>query len=192
LPVWVEASGRDKWASFVKEEFDLPAHSDRSNWYDTFRYSVDLKPLVFRRLVQLFPDYAGSLALRPERLVRITFSHQLTVNDQISGLFRNIGPGPALNLVHGIAPQGSTKWNFGGGVREGDPVASGINGYFLYRVANVPFLNLFCEYENRFGDGYRVEVPVTFDNGTAIVGKERFLIRHGGRSNPDWIAASKS
>ncbi len=104
---WVEEvdqGKRDKWLDFVMGVSKLPRHAKWSNWYDSFTDVVDLKELVHKRLGDSFPQQAIGFALAPDRMVRMTFVlGKGAVQNSIYGHFLNVGVGPGLNVIHGIA-----------------------------------------------------------------------------------------
>jgi len=184
---WVEPKHRDLWVAFLAKQFSLPQHASRSNWIDQFKNSVDLKITVLQRLVQRFPEYAGTLAMRGDRLVRMVFTFGGGSGDMtdVSGTFQNIGVGPALNIRHGVR-HGDTVFvaNPVGGV----PELGSVGGRYSFKNQSLQHFALFCEYENRFGDGYRVEVPVgpLFNPKVGNPPEEWLLVRAGSRAAPKW------
>jgi hypothetical protein len=197
---WVEennSANRERWTRFVTELFSLPGHADTSNWYDTFKNSVDLKALALRRLIDQFPEYRGSLAMRPDRHVRLTFISRSCSWDAVLGCFRNVGVGPALNIRHGIAMGGNTemigniemrKFNVGG-LSERDSITTGRHDYFEYSLPRGELLQgmmLFCEYSNRFGDKYRVTVPLNGSADSPEVGPESVYVWSEIGGNLTW------
>lgn len=188
---WIEAQNRDLWRAFLMRQFSIPQHANRSNWYDQFKTSVDLKQTVLHRLIQNFPEYAGSLAMRGDRLVRMVFIYNrstITAGANviaIEGAFENIGIGPALNIRHGLR-HGDIVLHEDrqGGISECRNIAVryGRDGQPLEHFA------LYCEYENRFGDGYRIEVPIgpACDPKLGNPREERLLVRVGTKTEPKW------
>jgi hypothetical protein len=75
-----------------------------------------------------------------------------------------------------------------GGLRDGENVdLSGATPYWTFAPAagiDVRERMVCCEYENRFGDVYRVEVPLRRTSTHADHGPERFLV---GIGNGDWL-----
>ncbi len=184
---WVEPhnpSSRTAWAGFMKEISALPPHKGWSNWFDLFKTSIDLKPLVRKRLSDYFPGQLGTVALDPDHIVRVTFIRDAPGTAEAKGSFRNIGPGPALNISHGsqVGAKEITR-AYHGGLREGeDLVEHGQPCRYALPQPNDPKEEriIFCEYENRFGDGYRIEVPLySKPNHTLQFSTERFLVRTG-------------
>jgi len=186
---WVEPAreeARSKWLEFVKWASELPKHENWSNWYDQFKTVLDLKPLVRKRLTDHFPKQLGALALDPERVLRLAFIRGATGAGNVRGHFRNIGPGPAYNVRHG-SRVGAAEVGpaYQGGLAEGDDMLDNLQEP-LY-VTSAPGAAardariVFCEYENRFGDGYRVEIPLAMPvaNRAWQFGADRFFVRVG-------------
>ena len=166
---WVEpddTAHREHWLSFVKEICKHDPEKERSNWRDLFEFSLDLRPLVLKRLLDHFPAHLGAVAMLPDRLVRLHFVFRKGAKDgKVWGHFRNVGVGPALNLLHGyrIGPQDSFVRSRGA-LGEKESILAEDNKDFCYEMPlgeNIAPV-LFCEYDNRFGDRYRVEVPMFF------------------------------
>jgi len=189
---------RAKWLAFMKEIAALPRHTGWSNWCDPFKVSCDLKPLVRKRLGDYFPTQLGTLAIHPDRVLRLSFVRGGTAPTQIRGAFNNIGLGPAYNLRHGSYLDSK---EFGialrGGLGEGKQLSDPGQVDCLYPAEppggaqldpNAPRC-VFCEYENRFGDAYRVEVPLHKPNPTGNwqAGSERFFVR---LSDGTWLKVS--
>jgi len=162
---WVEETNeeqRRRWFEFVKTISQLPKHENWSNWYDPFKDVVDLKQLVYKRLVDRFPQKAASLALSPDRFVRITFvpGRGGEENVTVHGHFQNVGVGPALNLVHGVgwtSLDNPREPYLRGGLPDGQSILTHDGHDYSYSAAGNPSPVVFCEYENRFRDKYRVE-----------------------------------
>jgi Domain of unknown function (DUF4062) len=185
---WVETrdpDNRRSWFQFVQEVSALPQTHSMSNWCDMFSSSVDLRSLVLKRLCDHFPEHIGIKALLPERLVRLSFvftrcdvSAQRTAT--VFGHFRNVGVGPALNIYHGYKIEGRddfvrTRGALGEKENITDPPH---NQDFAYRMASDKAPVMFCEYSNRFGDRYRVELALAWSgdaSGYEISGEERFF-----------------
>lgn len=185
---WVEKDSelakRQKWKAFVESLSKHCVHHGNSNWMDQFRTSIDLKAIVLKRLTDYFPQHRGSLAMHPSRLVRLTFRFDRGLpNGEVKGAFYNVGQGPALNLIHGwIVRSGERKrdWRACGALREGDAITLRGHEHFDYHTPRDLDVGpvLFCEYENRFGDRYRVEVPLAWDLSDqryTVLGEENFL-----------------
>jgi hypothetical protein len=161
---WVEPDDPDhrrKWVDFVTEISAIPATKGISNWRDTFSASTDLKGLILKRLADHFPEHRGVIAMRPDRLVRLSFFYHTSVSGDIRGRFRNVGIGPALNITHGVRVAGDTvKTMHVGALGEKEDILTSTGGEYRYEVGSRrDSVFLFCEYDNRFGDRYRVEVP---------------------------------
>ena len=194
---WTEpddAAVRAKWLAFMKEVAALPRHPGWSNWCDSFKTSCDLKPIVRKRLGDYFPLQAGTMALQPDRVLRLSFARGATAPTQTRGSFQNVGLGPAYNLRHGSKlGDGEHGVALRGGLGEGQTLRDVGHEDCLY-LAEPPGPPLpeatprcvFCEYENRFGDAYRVEVPLSKPNtrGNWQPGAERFFVRTG---SGEWL-----
>jgi hypothetical protein len=189
----VEADARRRWYEFVTEVKQFPSHRSESSWYDPFKTSVDLKGLVLKRLSDQFPNYRASLALKPDRLVRLYFVYKRTHSDtnnciNIEGGFRNIGVGPALKIRHG--------WCRGNQEEEVRHVAALPVLDYLTRSGTPEvcyrgepgITSLFCEYCNIHNDLYRVEVPAQWlDLGFRISEEDRFFVGHRDGENVKWV-----
>lgn len=185
---WVEPENdnqRQLWFRFVQSVSQLPKHENWSNWYDSFKDVVELKSLVLKRLLDQFPKQTIALALSPDRLVRLTFlpgKGGSTVST-IYGTFRNVGVGPAVNLVYGWAKSSlgnSEEKDRRGGLAEKESLSDLEHGvpYTVPRPAKEAVV--FCDYQNRFGDCYRVEQTFAkqSDNDSfEASGGERLFVR---------------
>lgn len=184
-PTWVKGTPEQiqKWTDFVEYAVRLPEHADRSNWCDRFRAVSDLKPIVMKRLVEQFPSQAASLAMEPTRLVRLHFKvGEPAAPGRIEGWFENVGTGPALNLTHGIAQHSHfppVQEFHQGGLAEGKRIELWDGAAHSYHIDNGPSAVVFCEYENRFRDRYRVEAhfkAISKGRPFEASGRERFLV----------------
>jgi hypothetical protein len=151
----------------MEEVAGLPRHAGMSNWYDPFKDVTDLKPVVLRRLFDHFPDRQALLALRPERFVRVVFEVNYPVGRGISGYVRNLGRDVALRLRMGLSAEGrEVKIGTLPGltVQETypDPGTDKMGILFQYPLSeNLPDKTvLYCEYQNVYGDRFRLEVPL--------------------------------
>jgi hypothetical protein len=144
----------------------------------------------------MFPDYAGSLAMAPDRLVRLTFEiHTLSIQ-VITGAFKNLGIGPAFNLKHGLGsglpgdhldhlPTPALT----AGLREGELLTRLGGPHFFYVIRNTVngnAIKLYCQYENRFGDHYRVEIPFSIFSTVEQASEEELWIATGDHKTPIW------
>lgn len=191
---WVEPRNPDarrKWFDFVAEASKLPKTHSLSNWCDTFSSSVDLKSLVLKRLCDHFPQHIGAKSLMPDRLVRLSYVHSritpTTVGGpvQVFGHFRNVGVGPALDIRHGYAffddrDGGAWKqgrvWSYGA-LAEKEDICQPPSPNFEYVIPPNIAPKLFCEYSNRFGDRYRVEMLLRWGvDGYELSGPEQFVV----------------
>lgn len=178
---WVEKKnddGKRRWFGFVDEVASLPKTHSLSNWCDTFRSSVDLKPLVLKRLLDHFPDHIGAKAMLPDRLVRLHFVHETSeLSGKVYGHFRNVGVGPALDIYHGYRIGNRAKLVCSrGALGEKENIKMPNNMQFCYELPPEKAPALFCEYSNRFGDRYRVEVILAWEkDGYMVSGDEKFF-----------------
>lgn len=192
---WVEPGAGDQsierrrlWTDFMDQLAKLPGHAPGSNWCDVFRDATELAPMVVKRLIHKFPEYAGTLAMRHDRMVRMTYMYATHCNSWVGGKFRNLGLGSALEIRHGvcagIAHAPGTKDLAAkalGGLLEGELTRSDVHPE-VYDLRAWPdqALKLFCEYRNRFGDRYRIEVPIRWRrDGYFIDSPEELYVRHG-------------
>jgi hypothetical protein len=196
VPKWVEQGKPDnfaRWCKFLEYVADLPEHGSRSNWYDRFQTVVELKPVLIKRLAEQFPHRLASRALDPNRIVRLTFEARLfhMSTPQVSGMFVNVGVGPALNIEYGTRFQVfETPIGTRGGLQEGENLLNGLGELITFRLSpktssQFP-TNIYCNYQNRFGDRYRIERDVgprpvetktaPKDNTIELLGVERFYV----------------
>lgn len=189
VPRWVDKDSSIEIAKLVKEQRDYAraASSNQSNWFDQFKNVVDLKPIVLKRLLDEFPEQVGAFARKPDRLVRLYFEWRgNNVSGPVGGTFRNAGNGPALNVRSGWNVHGADNdWHGQGGLMAGDEIGSHSNDSKRASYACPPNVNdlfLFCEYENTFGDKYRVEAPLVWrSSGYLVQGAERFKVLVGDK-----------
>lgn len=178
-------------ADLIKSQRDLALAvvQNRSNWFDQFKASTDLKPLVLKRLLDEFPGHVGAFARKPERIVRLYFKHTGSNHTgPVSGTFINAGNGPALDVTCGWNMGGTDyRWQTQGGVLVGGEIAGRDPGGLTFQCPQSGDLFLYCEYENASGDRYRVEAPLRWTNtGYKREGAERFFVRVG----TGWLSAS--
>jgi len=194
---WVEERNPDRcilWFSFVDKLFTLPEHAARSNWYDSFSTSVDLKPLVLKRLADLFPGHAGVVAADPDRVVRLTYRHSdYTLSPDmlyfvLDGAIENLGVGPAYMVRAGVAQGDNASLAVTvPGVPEGSPRTA------VIKVPIAPDYQgqaIVLEYRNRFNDWYRTVIPFTLDERgkpTLVKSGTLLLARTGPESDPQWV-----
>lgn len=169
---WVEPNNeqaRDRWRGFVQQIAALPMSNDYSNWLDQFSTAVDLCDKVESRLVAAFPQHATSRALAPERFVRLTFVP--TTFDgfygDVSGHFRNDTEVLALDVVSGWRLENEDQVVIAQGAlapgRQLVVQGQQNHSYSVPRVPSTSYRSLYCEYENIYGDRYRVEVALGVD-----------------------------
>jgi len=196
---WVEPSddaNRRRWFEFVKEIHSDAPNLGRSNWRDTFATSADLCERVTHRLERAFPQQAAKLALRPDRLVRVTFTEVKSETNWAHYVLRNVGSGPAMQIRHGVTvtptvPLHILRERRLGGLSEGQ-AANNNNAYPVNEYETGQALNacrLVCSYENRFGDNYLVESPLIDYRMPDRVPCENFYVRVGN-SPGEWIRIS--
>jgi hypothetical protein len=152
--------------------------NEGSPWIHTFRTSVDLKPMVLKRVTEILPEYSIWRALLPDHILRISFTLiGGAVNagrGTVIGVFRNIGPGPAFNIEHGV--QSGTSQCMGG-LAQGESIVEHKGSEFTYHFTGEAPGAVYCSYENRFRDKYRVEYPLEPQNRRLVAqGREKFLI----------------
>jgi hypothetical protein len=114
-------------------------------------------------------------------LVRISFRTGRRHVGQIEGSFENVGVGPALNLRHGVCDSTGAPIfeNYLGGLTEGGTIKTWDNQPLIYPSKDNPKPVAFCEYENRFGDRYRVELGFGHkerDSALDPTGHDRFFV----------------
>jgi nucleoside 2-deoxyribosyltransferase len=164
-PDWIDRGMKNELASLIKEQEDLmlAVGQKRSNWFDPFKNSVDLKPLVLKRLLDEFPHHVGAFARQPDRMVRLYYKH-IGSNPQgpITGTFVNAGNGPAINVSCGWHSNGAdTPWQTQGAVPVGGELAGTTAGAAVtFMCAPMANFALYCEYETASGDRFRVVAPM--------------------------------
>lgn len=208
---WIEKDDEDrrkKWLQLAKQIAKLVPKQEWSNWVTQFRSIVDLKTLVFRRLVATFPRQSIAASLLPDRLVRLHFvpslSGSFTESSGVTGSFRNSCVLPAFDLVHGTKADGREPTFVGnsGVLGAGESLTSTQEKWSTYPVTfrnGVTQNTLFCEYWNTFNDRYRVAIEVRlevddFGGGASskrvILGKERFFVGMPDNSN-EWVEVGR-
>jgi hypothetical protein len=191
---WVEKESpenRDKWFKMMEAVSRLPKHDNWSNWCDQFQSITDLKGIVLKRLSDRFPGQAVSLALRPDRVVRLAFrllgSNE---NGTIRGYFFNVGVGPAVDLAHGIRDLHKfVRQCSDGGLGVNEHLVRETDGtYYDDRwTLSFPYW-AYCSYSNVYGDRFRVEAELEHDKGSIAVYKgERFFVGRAGASEEELI-----
>jgi hypothetical protein len=192
-PKWVYADDRTGITSLFERIAGHPDHRGKSNWWDSFRSVIDLAPLVRDRIVRKFPSYAGSLAMAPDRLLRLAFNctdyaRGPNGGNFVKGVLMNVGNGPAFRIFHGWGngsegqPMGSERFRYHiGGISQGGALQ------IDYPIHGTP-AKLFCEYENRFRDRYRIEllVRIPTQGGPMCFGDDEFYIAQGDAALPRW------
>ena len=183
-------------------------HASMSNWCDNFKNIVDLKGLVLKRLTEQFPGFRASLALHPDRVVRMALREWYLKEPNGIGdwlrAFTNVGVGPAFNLEYGyvLADGGQIVVGSLGGLAEKNSMPEGgsrtlfnigywgpVNG----KIEADSVSGLYCEYENRFGDRYRVVAPMTTGSRPGVLQRksnEEFYIAKDGIGTPkaqEWV-----
>jgi hypothetical protein len=191
-PKWIDKKAKDQVTDLIKAQRNLAQAitEKRSNWFDQFKASIDLKPLVLKRLLNEFPAHVGAFARKPDRIVRLFFRFTSTnPRGSVSGTFVNAGNGPALDIACGWSTgDQDLAWHTQGAVPVGAEVGSRDHGTTLTFTCppSKDDLYLYCEYENASGDRYRVEAPLRWTNtGYKREGAERFLVRVGKQ----WLPA---
>lgn len=183
---------RELWVGFVEEVASYPKHQNWSNWCDQYTTSVDLKPLVLKRLFDKFPKQATIQAIQPDRLVRLAFSflgnHQSGI---IRGYFQNVGVGPALDIVHGFRKDDAfTPLHRHGGLAVGAKLCESDQGlnYHTDDGQRNHRRFLYCSYKNAHGDLFRVETPVLWKGQMPTTpGPDRFFVGKVGIPELEWV-----
>ena len=178
-PNWVEKveGKKKKWFEMVEECASLPQHESVSNWCDQFQASVDLKQLVLKRLLDCFPTYTGATAMLPDHLVRIHFVLKKSdLDGNVVGHFRNVGLGPAMDIYHGYRIEDRACFvETQGALGESENITLPEENDYCYQMPKAGAPVLFCEYSNRFGDRYRVEVFLAWSAEGYITTDEKFF-----------------
>jgi hypothetical protein len=126
----------------------------------------------------------------------MTFTLFGTEQAAIRGSFRNLGIGAALNIRHGtgVLSGGNGFQSIAdksvGGVRDGESLGQPGDESSSYRPETTAVMrcnSLFCEYANRFGDRYRLIVPIRFEAVWKQHGPEKLYVRHGPPNTPNWV-----
>lgn len=218
---WVEKDRPDrrpKWVEFVKELIELPRSGQWSNFFDQFRSVVDLKSKIENRLVKLFPNQFDLPALLPQRLVRLSFISTIPGpfgESELRGHFQNSGAYPAYDLRFGWRhAQKDVPLGRRGALAPNEALAHDKHANFEIPIPvnkDGQYRAVFCEYENAFGDHYRVEIPyevepeeyeipeVILENsfrrqkpGTGrrdvlVPGKEKLFVLLGEKAAHEWL-----
>lgn len=177
-PNWIEAKYKSEWFEMVKECASLPLQKCVSNWCDPFMSSVDLKKLVLKRVQDCFPKCTTGSALLPDHRVRIHFVWRGSETDGIvKGYFRNAGIGPAFDIYHGFRIGERARFvETRGALGEGEDIKSTEDTEYCYEIPPNESPVLFCEYNNRFDERYRVEVLLAWsEDGYITNGEEKFF-----------------
>jgi hypothetical protein len=117
------------------------------------------------------------------------YAHSVSAQT-IIGLWRNAGAGSALRVRHGLKAEGfDVKVKTAGGLTEGAALVfpGTLHETYSTREIGAQPWALFCEYQNRMGDHYRVEVP--FDDGYELF-PDRFMVNIGTPKKPNWLQVS--
>jgi hypothetical protein len=192
-PKWIDPKSKDELAKLIKEQRDLAAAvaAKRSNWFDQFKTSADLKHLVLKRLFDEFPSHVGAFAMRPEKIVRLYFKWTGgNPTGVVFGTFSNAGNGPALDVECGWSTGGvDSKWVTQGAVPVLGDVSSHDHGPPSFACPPGKLdLAMYCMYRNASGDRFRVEAPLPWSNtGYKRVGSEKLFI-WAGSVGGRWLA----
>ncbi len=189
VPRWIDKKSQHELAKLIADKKALTPGS-KSNWVDQFKSSVDLKPIVLKRLITQFPAHVGAFALQHERIVRLYFNYRGN-NDAglIHGTFVNAGTGPALDVECGWnTEQKDSLWQTQGGVPIGGEIAPRDHGGPAFVCPRGKSdLILYCQYQNSSGNKYRVEAPMKWtNNGYKREGPEAFFAWIGDAQG-QWI-----
>ncbi|HEY3318917.1 MAG TPA: DUF4062 domain-containing protein [Planctomycetota bacterium] len=193
-PKWIEPGNPERQKalnSFVAEIANLPQQEEKSNWVDTFDTSVDLKPKVLKRVLTSFPAHAGTLAADPARLPRLVMQPLSRTPQNFRGVLKNFGVGPAFHVVAGVVSAScltdAGQHNFSGIGESGEE----------NREWQIPPACLsakrgvwYCEYENRYGDCYRVEVPMEQQPQSWSFGRDKIYVKAGASAEGTLRTAS--
>ena len=168
---WIDDKNKDKLTNLIAEmkRYASAVKAKRSNWFDAFKSSADLKPLVLKRLLDQFPHHVGAFARQPERIVRLFFQSRGTGSTgETSGVFVNAGNGPALDIEVGWHADGKDNARGSqGGLTVGArvPEKEGAALRFSIPPNKIRDCHIYCMYQNVSGDLFRVEVPLTWSSG---------------------------
>jgi hypothetical protein len=183
---WIQ---EEALADFIDERMSI--QSGGSNWVETFKTCVDLKPLLLKRLFDIFPEQGSAFARRNGQIVRMYYTDYGGSGTRVIGHFTNAGAGSALDVACGWSLNGSDNvYDQRGAVREGElfPGNSNPNGGIFTVPASQSGVAIFCTYSTPHGSRFRVEVPLLWDGSNYERDPrnwERFLIDVGGA----WVNA---
>jgi len=141
--------------SFIREIKDLrnAKAKKHSNWTDTFESSVKLKPLVYRRLLDLFPQNNVVLAMSPERFLHVDCGVKSQGNDcfTVSWWSTTMAVNVACGLRIDDKDSERLRQNT---ISKESPIS---NTYQCSQLLGKKYNAIWCEYSNTFGDRYRIE-----------------------------------
>lgn len=173
-PKWLDSKAKAELSNLISERKRLAeaAANGRSNWFDPFKNSFELRPLVLKRLLTEFPEHVGAFARKPEKIVRLYFAptHNTSEGD-IKGTLINAGNGPALDLKVGWSADGQEHiLHHQGALLVGEHMPEGAKGVFSFRCPkrvnpSQAGALVFCEYQNASGDHYRLVVEHAWGEG---------------------------
>src|SRR5262249_16627600 len=192
IPKGVDLKHVRHWRDFIAYLTKLPADGG-PNWYDQFANVVELKPRVHKRLLDQFPHQRAHAALHPDRLVRL-YRCGAEYGDWGSGVsFGNAGVGPAINLRVGMLLGDGCEFRrcieTQGALAEKDVFREGPYVPESKEIKGVDVTKIFCDYENRFGDRYRVVTPIKIRHDFLPFrnGADEFYIGHLTSEGVEWI-----
>lgn len=188
---WLDSRYKAEISKFIDERKRLAEAAARgtSNWFDVFKNSFEIRPLVLKRLLDQFPQHVGAFARKPEKIVRLYFVTMpgSDSNGLIKGRFVNAGNGPALDLKigwradgeeHIVAQQGALL--VGQAVPEQEKASVSFPCPKRKQDTPVSRAVVFCEYQNASGDRYRLEVEHAWgDSGYRRMHPEQFRVSAG-------------
>jgi len=179
-PRWVDGKQCEQLFKFLAEVRDLHNPQGRSNWIDLFEASPDLRLVVTKRLVDMYPALAGGRALTKDRVVRLGFVRDhVFVNSPHFSLYMHM-----LNAGLNIAVDVTVCLLFVDKVMEEKQCAAvlPVNGSSGQSIFNRLSLGgayfLVCNYVNLWGDKYEVRAPIVVDlqQESVSLGKEHFRV----------------
>lgn len=183
-PRWIEEKSKMDVARLIQDRKDLrqAVSQATSNWFDLFKNSVDLRPLILKRLLDHFPEHVGAFARTPEKIVRLYFEDRGGDSEgRIKGRFINAGNGPALDLTTGwMMGTEEHPMNRQGALLVGSGIPENNAESLTFKCPKKPdgnTITIYCAYQNASGDRYRIEVAYRRDgNLYTMEGSERFKV----------------
>lgn len=188
---WLDSKYKTEVSKLIdgRRKLAEAAAKGTSNWFDLFRNSFEIRPLVLKRLLDQFPQHVGAFARKPEKIVRLYFVTSPGSNSDglIKGRFVNAGNGPALDLrigwradgeEHIVTQQGALL--VGQHIPEQDKSSVSFPCPKRKRASLDGHAVVFCEYQNASGERYRLEVEHAWgDSGYHRIHPEQFKVSVG-------------